>query len=577
MHWSTLFIPTLREAPADAEAASHKLLVRGGFIRQLHAGHYSLLPLGLRVHDKVARIVREEMDAIGAQEFLLPALHPASIWKASGRWELMGAEMFRLRDRKEAELALGMTHEEIFTTLALEISSYRMLPQIWYQIQTKFRDEPRPKAGLLRVREFLMKDSYSFDLDEAGLDRSFDLHHEAYQRIFARLDLPAVPVEASSGAMGGSDSVEFMVPSPAGEDDVVRCTSCDYAANVERATSRLEPVVDEAPPPAPERFPTPGVRTIAALEEIEGGAPADRQIKTMVMVLDGEITLALLRGDHQLEEQKLKDATGAVEMRPATPEETLEHLGAHPGSLGAVGVSGLRIIADEALRGRTNLTTGANTDDWHLRGVDIERDIAVDAWADLRRVEAGEPCPRCGAPLEIVRCIEAGHIFKLGRRYAEALGATVLDADGVERTLVMGSYGIGIGRAVAAIAETHHDERGLIWPVAVAPYEVVVTVATTKDPEAVDAGRRLHDAFALAGVEVLLDDRDARAGVKFADAELIGIPWRVTVGKALADGEVEVTERATGETRRVPVLEVVEDLAATIGAARHGGPDGGSS
>ncbi len=580
MRWSSLFIPTLREAPADAEAASHKLLVRGGFIRQLHAGHYSLLPLGLRVHDKVARIVRQEMDAIGAQEFLLPALHPASIWKASGRWDLMGAEMFRLRDRKEAELALGMTHEEIFTTLALEIASYRSLPQIWYQIQTKFRDEPRPKSGLLRVREFQMKDSYSFDLDEAGLDRSFDLHHAAYTRIFERLALPALPVEASSGAMGGSDSIEFMVPSPAGEDDVVRCSSCDYAANVERATSRLEPVTDAPPPDTPERFPTPGIRTIAALADIEGGAPPERQIKTMVMVLDGEITLALLRGDHQLEEQKLKDATGAVELRPATPEETLEHLGAHPGSLGAVGISGLRIIADEALRGRTDLTTGANEDDWHLRGVDIARDIAVDEWADLRRVQDGEPCPRCGAPLEIVRCIEAGHIFKLGRRYAEALGATVLDADGVERTLVMGSYGIGIGRAVAAIAETHHDERGLVWPVPVAPHEVVVTVVAMKDDEAVATGERLHDAFELAGVEVLLDDRDARAGVKFADAELIGIPWRVTVGKALADGEVEVTERATGETRRLPVLEVVDHLARVIRTARAvptgGGAPGGS-
>ncbi|MFQ5556481.1 MAG: proline--tRNA ligase [Acidimicrobiales bacterium] len=571
MRWSKLFIPTLRDAPADAEAASHKLLVRGGFIRQLHAGHYSLLPLGLRVHEKVADIVRQGMDDIGAQEFLLPAMHPAEIWQRSGRWETMGDEMFRLRDRKGTDLALGMTHEEVFTDLVREVASYKALPQIWYQIQMKFRDEPRPKSGLLRVREFAMKDSYSFDLDEAGLDASFDLHHHAYLAIFERLGLPAIAVDASSGAMGGTGSIEFMVPSPAGEDDVVRCGGCGYAANVERATSKLAEVVDEPGPDSPLRFPTPGVRTIAALADIKGGAPAERQIKTMVMVLDGSVTLALLRGDHQLNVQKLQDATGAVEIRPAMPEEAVEHLGAHPGSLGAVGVTGLRVVADDALRGRRDLTTGANDDDWHLSGVSIERDIAVDRWADLREVQAGEACPRCATPLEIVRCIEAGHIFKLGRGYAEALGATVLDPEGTERTIVMGSYGIGIGRAVAAIAETRHDDRGLVWPLSVAPYQVVITVAAMKDPEAVAAGERIHDELTALGVEALLDDRDARAGVKFADSELIGIPWRVTVGKALADGAVELTERATGESRRVPidaaVQQVRETLHETIAAA----------
>ena len=359
MRWSAAFIPTLRDAPADAEAASHQLLVRGGFIRQLHAGHYSLLPLGLRVHEKVAQIVREEIDAIGGQEFLLPAMHPASIWKQSGRWDVMGDEMFRLQDRGGAELALGMTHEEVFSHLATTLHSYKELPQLWYQIQMKFRDEPRPKSGLLRVREFAMKDSYSFDLDDEGLDAAFDAHHDAYVKIFHRLGLAAMPVQASSGAMGGSASIEFMVASPAGEDDVLVCESCDYRANVERGTSQLETVVNLLSEEEAVRFPTPGVRTIAELEGVEEGAAAVNQIKTMVMVLDGEVTLALLRGDHQLNIQKLQDTSGAVEIRPATSDETLEALGARPGSLGAVGVSGIAVFCDLALKDRTGMVTGA--------------------------------------------------------------------------------------------------------------------------------------------------------------------------------------------------------------------------
>ena len=568
MRWSNLFIPTVRDAPADAEAASHKLLVQGGFIRQLHAGHYSMLPLGLKVHEKIAAIVREEMNAIGGQEFLLPAMHPASIWKKSGRWEVMGDEMFRLIDRKGAENALGMTHEEIFTDLALEITSYKALPQIWYQIQWKFRDEPRPKSGLLRVREFAMKDSYSFDLDEAGLDANYRLHHDAYVRIFERLSLPAMPVEASSGAMGGSGSTEFMVPSPAGEDDVVRCTSCGYAANVERATSALAPVVDRDIPELT-RFPTPGVRTIKALAEIDGGAPAEHQIKSMVMVLDGAITLAVVRGDHQLNVQKLQDHTGAIDIRPATPEETVEHLGAKPGSLGPVQVEGIRIIADPALEGRAGLTTGANEDDWHWTGVDVARDINVESFVDLREVSAGEPCANCGTALEVVRCIEAGHIFKLGTKYSDVLGANVLDPDGNQHALVMGSYGFGVGRNMAAAAETHHDDNGLIWPVSIAPYEAVVTIVSVKDEASVAAGEQLYTDLKARGIDVILDDRDARAGVKFADAELIGIPYRVTIGpKALADGEVEFTPRATGETTRVSVDAIVDKLADTVIAAR---------
>ena len=569
MRWSQLFIPTLRDAPAEAEAASHALLVKGGFIRQLHAGHYSMLPLGWRVHQKVAGIVRQEMDGIGGQEFLLPTMHPAGIWRQSGRWDTMGEIMFRLTDRRDNDMALGITHEEIFATVAAELTSYKELPQLWYQIQTKFRDEARPKSGLLRVREFHMKDSYSFDIDWDGLDVQFERHREAYTRIFERLGLPAFPVEASSGAMGGNTSTEFMVPCAAGEDDVIQCPNCDYAGNIEKATSTLPPIADETPPDAPERFPTPGIRTIAALEE--AGAPADRQIKTMVMVLDGQVTLALVRGDHQLNVQKLIDATGAIDVRPAAPEEAKESLGAMPGSLGAVGVDHLPTIVDEALRGRTNMTTGANEDDWHYRGVDIERDITVGQWADLREVNEGEACPRCGTALTIVRCVEAGHIFKLGEEYAEKFDVHVTDADGARRPVVMGSYGIGIGRNMATIAETHHDERGLIWPVAVAPYEAVITVLKLDEPT-LAAAEDLYRSLRARGIDVLLDDRDARAGVKFADAELIGIPYRLTVGpKSLADGEIELTNRASGETKRVAV-EVVTPTVADAIIAERGNP-----
>ncbi|MCP5027314.1 MAG: proline--tRNA ligase [Actinomycetia bacterium] len=568
MRWSTLFIPTLRDAPGDAEAASHQLLIRGGFIRQLHAGHYTLLPLGLRVREKVARIIRQEMDAIGGQEMQMPTMHPATIWRQSGRWESMGDVMFRLQDRHGVDTALGVTAEEIFTTHATELSSYRQLPQIWYQIHTKFRDEARPKSGLLRVREFAMKDSYSFDIDEEGLDRSFDLHHGAYTRIYQRLGLDAVPVEASSGNMGGSDSVEFMVPASVGEDDVVRCPSCGYAANVEKATSALPAIDDPEGLPEPERFPTPGVRTIAALEEIEGGAPANCQIKTLVFMIDGALTLALVRGDHQLNEQKLADATGAVAVRPAAADEIHAALGAHPGSLGAVGLSGLRILADPALAGRRAMTTGANDDDWHLRGVEVERDIIVDEWVDLRQVEAGEACPNCGTGVEVVPAVEVGHIFKLGRKYAETFGVDVLDENSETRTVIMGSYGIGIDRGIAIIAETHNDEKGLVWPVSVAPYEVVITVMRLDD-EVLQAAEGIYQELRKQGIDVLLDDRDARPGVKFADAELIGVPWRITVGpKGLANGSVELTERAGMETVDTPLGDIVDTVAAKVIEAR---------
>jgi prolyl-tRNA synthetase len=565
MRWSQLHIPTLREDPADADAASHRLLLRAGFIRQLMAGHYSLLPLGMRVRAKVIAIIREEMNGIGGQEFLLPSMQPASIWEKSGRLSVMGEEMFRLKDRKGADTVLGMTHEEIFTTLAAELSSYRELPQFWYQFQVKFRDEPRPKSGLIRVREFTMKDSYSFDLDEAGLDASFDAHRGAYERIFARLGIPAIAVEASSGNMGGSDSIEFMCPTPAGEDVVARCPDCGYAANLEKATSALAAVTDETGPAAPQRLDTPGVRTIEDLDKLHG-VSAERQIKTLVEVIDGQLTLVLLRGDHPLADQKLLDATGATTIRPAQPEEIVAALGASPGSLGAVGVTGLPIIADFAVRDRRSMTTGANTDDVHLTGVDVARDISVGTWADLREVAAGEPCPRCGGVLELIQAVEVGHIFKLGRKYTTVLGVTVLGPDGAAITPVMGSYGIGVERAIAAIAEAHHDDSGLVWPVQVAPAEATVILLSTRDEAARAAATSLYQDLLAAGVDTVLDDREERPGVKFKDAELTGIPFRLTVGsRDLADGLIEITSRATGEKERVAVASAVGHLRAQLG------------
>ena len=564
MRWTSFFSPTLRDAPADAEAPSHKLLVRGGFIRQLHSGHYTLLPLAFRVRKKIIQIVEDEMDAIGGQEVQMPTLQPSSIWKESGRWDSMGDIMFRLQDRHGGEAALGVTAEEIFATVANEISSYKQLPQMWYQIHTKFRDEPRPKSGLLRVREFTMKDAYSFDLDENGLDDAFEKQYQAYLKIFSRLDLDVIPVEASSGNMGGSDSIEFMVQAPSGEDDVMLCSSCGYAANIEKAISRIDAVTDSDCPDAPEKFATPGIRTIAALEE--AGHDGKNQIKTMVFVIDGQVTLALVRGDHFINEQKLADATQANTIRPARREETLESLGAEPGSLGAVNVDNLPIFADFALEGRTNMTTGANENDFHFSGVDIARDINVDEWMDLREVQDGELCATCGSALSKVSTIESGHIFKLGTKYAETFGANVLNADGKTVPIVMGSYGIGIERAMATIVETHHDDNGIIWPLSVAPFHVVITVVQMKDDESVDVAHTIYEELTGSGIEVLLDDRDARAGVKFADAELIGIPLRITIGpKGIAEGVVEVVDRQNGSIDSVAIQDVVANIENRIG------------
>ncbi|MBV9206408.1 MAG: proline--tRNA ligase [Actinobacteria bacterium] len=572
MRWSTMHIPTLRDDPADAGAPSHRLLLRAGYIRQLMAGHYSLLPLAQRVRLKVIGIIREEMSAIGAQEIVMPVMHPAEPWQRTGRWELMGEEMFRLKDRRGTDLALGMTHEEIVTTLADELESYRELPQIWYQFQTKLRDEPRPKAGLMRTREFTMKDSYSFDLGPAGLDASFNAHRDAYARIFSRLGIPALQAEASNGTMGGSESTEFICPSPTGEDLIIHCPQCGYAANIEKAISRLASVTDSPERttilPAPEPFATPGVRTIEDLAD-HYGAPADRQIKTLVYFLDGVLTLVLLRGDHPLNEQKLVDATGAVVIRPAGSEEIREALGAQPGSLGAVGVTGYPIIADEALRGRRGMYTGANVDDSHLRGVDVERDIAVGRWADLREVAAGEACVNCGHALETERGIEVGHIFKQGYKFTDALHVSVSGPDGKPVRPIMGSYGIGVERAMAAAVEVHHDEAGIIWPVAIAPFEVVVVIAQQDTPEVAEAGVEVYQALLDAGVDVIVDDRQVRAGVKFSDAELTGIPFRVTVGrKGLTAGTAELTDRATGATVHIPLDELAKHVREAVAQAK---------
>jgi prolyl-tRNA synthetase len=571
MRWSNYFIPTLREDPADAEVISHKLLLRAGIMRQLSAGIYSLLPLGQRIARKVMDILREEMNAIGGQEFYLPAMHPAELWRESGRYDAIGEEMFRFKDRKDADMLLGMTHEEVVTAIARnEIRSYKQLPQVWYQIQTKFRDEARPKSGLIRVREFTMKDAYSFDVDQAGLDKSFIDQREAYKKIFTRCGLQYLIVEASSGAMGGSQSNEFMARTPAGEDLIASCSNCGYAANVERAASRLAHIEDEPGPASPEEFPTPGVRTIEDLTAFPGGAEASRQIKSLVYfaTIGGESqpVLVLLRGDHQLHEIRLADSVRATAVRPARPEEIRELLGAGAGSLGGVGAKDkarsarvdLRIVADSSLRNRRNMTTGANKDDHHLRGVDVRRDIPVDEWFDLRIVESGEGCPRCETGvLEVFKGMEIGHIFKLGTKYSEAMGAMVLTQDGKQAPMVMGCYGIGVGRIMTAAVEQQHDEDGIIWPKTLTPFHVIVTVTNMKQDELRNAGEKLYEELQSAGLEVLLDDRDERAGVKFKDADLIGVPYRITIGKKTAEGVVELYDRRAKQSEDVKISEIV--------------------
>jgi prolyl-tRNA synthetase len=581
--WSQLFIPTLREAPADADVPSHKYLLRAGYVRQLAAGIYSYLFLGHRAMLKITQIVREEMDKIG-QEFYLPALHPAEIWQESGRWQVMGDNMFRLKDRKGADLVLGMTEEEVMTTIARrELRSYKQLPQIWYQIQSKFRDEPRPKGGLLRVRQFTMKDSYSFDLDAAGLDVSYKKHYDAYCRIFDRCGLQYVVVEAHSGAMGGSQSHEFMVYTEAGEDLVVSCPQCKYAANLEKATSRLDAVEDYADvgdgKPVPVH--TPGMKTIEDVAKFLGVSPKNK-MKTLALMASGNeggkkcevAVVAFLRGDHSLNEAKLSAAIGTTDFRPMQAEEIQAVFGSPAGFLGPIGSEGwaykgikAKVLVDRALLGRKNLIAGANKEDYHLRNVTPQRDfqVAEEQWADLRAVEAGEACPNCGSPLKVAKAVEIGHIFKLGYKYSESMGARVLDKDGKEVMPIMGCYGIGIERILTAAVEENHDNDGFFLPPPIAPFQVVVTPTNVSDAKLLAAAEEIAQKLQSAGLDVLLDDRDERPGVKFKDADLVGIPFRITIGKKLAEGKVEVFRRATRKSEDAGTLESIDILRNLLG------------
>ena len=585
MHrWSELFIPTLREAPADAEVASHKLLVRAGYIRQLGAGIYSFLFLGNRSTQKIMRIVREEMDKIG-QEFYLPALNPREIWEASGRWTVMGENMFRLKDRKGADLCLGMTHEEIMTDIARkELRSYKQLPQIWYQIQTKFRDEPRPKSGLLRVRQFMMKDAYSFDIDAAGLDVSYQKHHDTYCRIFDRCGLKYVVIDAHSGAMGGSQSQEFMVRTPAGEDLVVSCEACGYAANLEKATSKLAPLQDlpgEGDGKPLEVY-TPDQKTIEDVAKFLGVSPANN-MKTLAMMLTEEDAksgktharplILLLRGDHQMNEAKLSSAIAGKEARPMQDEEIRQFFKTPAGYLGPLGIEWAKdmsdtgkpiLLLDEALKGRTNLIGGANKELYHFKNLTPGRDFQPTGYADLRSVTAGEGCPNCGALLRIDTAVEIGHIFKLGYKYSRSMGATVLDRNGKEVAPIMGSYGIGIERILTAAIEQSNDANGFWLAPSIAPFDMVVVGTNSGDEKIRAAAEDIAKALEQSGLDVLLDDRDERPGVKFKDADLVGIPFRINVGKKVTEDLVEVVHRSTLAREDVKISAITEHLRGLL-------------
>ena len=548
------FLPTLKDDPADAEAISHRLLVRGGFVRQVGSGLYTYLPLGQRVMLKIESIIREEMNTIGV-EWSMPVLLPAELWKASGRYDV--DNLFRLEDSSQKQYVLAMTHEECITYHAgRELRSYRDLPRIWYHIQTKERDEPRPKSGILRTREFVMKDAYSFDRDDAGLDESYDRHIEVYRRIYDRCGLHYRMVESDVGMMGGRGAHEFMAPSPAGEDRIAVCSGCDYAANVELARSAPNPATLPERRDAPEEIATPGITTIESLAE-HLGIDQTATAKAMVVVRDGEVVLGLLRGDHRLHELKMAKALGGG-YRPATPAEIEQAFGAEPGSIGAVG-AGTRVIADEALR-EGQYVGGANRTGYHLLGVEAGRDFQAE-FADIREVSDGEACPQCGGTLRIERVIEIGNIFKLGTKYSVPLDATFLDESGKEHPIVMGSYGIGLARIMAAAIEQGHDERGMIWPPAIAPFHVHVVVIGDRSSEQDSIAERIGAELSERQIDGLLDDRDASPGVKFADAELIGAPVRITVGKRTAsEGTVDVQKRHGLEQRSEPLASVTASV-----------------
>jgi len=568
MKWTQTLIPTLREAPADAEIVSHKLLLRAGLIRKLAGGVYTFLPLGLRSLRKVEKIIREEMDRAGGIEVLMPALQPPEIWQQSGRAETAKNVLFKVKDSSNREWFLSPTAEEVITTLAAnEINSYRQLPKNFYQISLKFRDEIRPRFGLMRAKEFIMKDAYSFDTTDEGALASYKKMYDAYTRIFARCGLKAFPVEADTGVIGGNYSHEFMVPAETGENEVVFCEACGYAANIEKATSGLPKTAARELGGAIEKFATPGVVTIEALAKAPYNVPANRQIKTLVYVADSDTVLILIRGDDQLNETKFLAKTGAVQVRPATPEECVATLGAKPGSLGAVVnvPANVKIYADERLQGANDMTTGANEDGVHFSHVSLERDIKVTAWFDLRTVKVGEPCAKCGKSVKIRRAIEVGHVFKLGTKYSEKLGAGFLDETGVRKPCVMGCYGIGATRTLQAIIEQGNDKDGVIWPLSVAPYQVCITpLNVAADSETMKLAEKFYAELTEKGVDVILDDRDERPGVKFKDADLVGFPLRLSIGeKSLAKGEVEIKPR-NGPVQFVTIETVVEKLLALI-------------
>jgi prolyl-tRNA synthetase len=568
MRWSQTLIPTLKETPAEAEIASHKLLLRAGLIRKLTGGLYTFLPLGLRVLGKVEQIVREEMNRAGALELLMPALQPPDIWQQSGRYETAKDVLFKVCDRAKKEWVLGPTHEEVITTLvAGEINSYRQMPKNFYQIQTKFRDEIRPRFGLMRAKEFIMKDAYSFDATDEAAQESYRKMYDAYSRIFQRCGLKTLAVEADTGVMGGKFSHEFMVPAETGENEVVFCEGCGYAANVDKASSAIKGSNSETKntEPALQKFATPGVLTIEALSKAPYNVAAERQIKTLVYIADSKPVLILVRGDDQLNEAKLASALGTATFRPGEAEEIFSSLGAHPGSLGAVGVSKLQIFADERLRDSAGMTTGANEDGFHLRNVAVNRDIPGAHWADLRMVQAGEPCKNCGKPLKAQRAIEVGHVFKLGTKYSEALKALFLDESGKQKPAIMGCYGIGVTRTLQAVIEQSHDSNGIVWPISVAPYTVCITpLNVAADTEVMRLAERIYAEVSARGVDVILDDRNERPGVKFKDSELVGFPIRVGIGeKSLAKGEVEIKPRAA-ELLAVKTPEALEKIMELV-------------
>jgi prolyl-tRNA synthetase len=569
MKWTQTLIPTLREAPADAEIVSHKLLLRAGLIRKLAGGVYTFLPLGLRALRKVEQIIREEMNRAGAIEVLMPLLQPKEIWEQSGRAETARNVLFKVKDGANREWFLSPTAEEVITTLAAgEINSYRQLPKNFYQIGQKFRDEIRPRFGLMRAKEFIMKDAYSFDATDENAMASYRKMYDAYTRIFARCGLKAFPVEADTGVIGGSHSHEFMVPAETGENEVVFCEACGYAANLEKATSGIPKTAAREIGAAIEKFATPGVVTIEALSKEPYKVPANRQIKTLVYIADSKPVLILIRGDDQLNETKLMAKTGAIAVRPATVEEITPLLGAKPGSLGAVGnvPAGVNIFVDERLQGANDMTTGANEDGFHLKNVSIERDIKVTEWFDLRIVSAGEPCAKCGKPLKIRRAIEVGHVFKLGTKYSDKLNATFLDTDGSRKPLVMGCYGIGATRTLQAIIEQGNDKDGVVWPLSVAPYRVCITpLGIVPDSQVMQLAEKLYAELTGKDIDVILDDRDERPGVKFKDADLVGFPIRISVGeKSLTKGEVEIKPR-TGTVQFVKIEAVVDAVIKLLG------------